>query len=253
MIYLNKIRKEMHWATSAELQQKDILIVVHNQLNYLKKCIDSIFLNTINFNIYLWDNNSDQETKEYLSIISKKPNIKLFNCEKNLGFIVPNNIMIKECSSDWIILLNSDTEVIKNWDCVLIGTLINNSEILQSGFAGGILDKNGKCVCIKSGLNIDYVCGYCFCINKKTYENFGLFDDKNLEFAYCEDSDFSLRLKENQKKIYACYATELVRHHGSKTSIEVLKKDNSLNEIISKNQNYISNRWRNFLGVFTNS
>lgn len=249
---LEQIRKEIIWSTAADSYEKDILIVVHNQLEYIKKCINSILLNTNNFNIYLWDNASDKETKEYLNFISKKTNIKLFSSESNLGFIIPNNTMIKECKSDWIILLNSDTEVFKNWDSVLIGVLANNPEILQSGFCGGILDKNGRCVGIKSGFDIDYVCGYCFCVNKKTYEQFGLFDDKNLDFAYCEDSDFSLRLRDNNKKIYACCANEFVRHYGSKTSLELLKNSNLLNEIISKNQSYISGRWSNLLGNFTN-
>lgn len=251
MNYFQEIKKEMNWSTEAEHCTKDILIVAHNQLNYLKNCIDSIFYNTNNFNIYLWDNASNKETKEYINSISQKTNIKLFNSEKNLGFIIPNNIMAEECKSDWIILLNSDTEVIKNWDCVLIGALLQNPEVAQAGFFGGILNKNGECISKDFGFNVDYISGYCFCINKKTYKQFGLFDDKNLEFAYCEDSDFSLRLKENKKKIYACYSEELVRHYGSKTSKEIFKDSNLLNEIINKNQSYISNRWRSLIGNFT--
>lgn len=42
---------------------KDILIVVHNQLDYVKQCIQSIQEHTNNYHIYIWDNGSDDETK----------------------------------------------------------------------------------------------------------------------------------------------------------------------------------------------
>jgi GT2 family glycosyltransferase len=243
---LDEIKQEILWSDSAEGCQKDILIVIHNQLEYVKICLDSIFSSTNNFNIHLWNNNSDKTTTEYLNKIAKLSNVKLYQSEENLGFIIPNNTMVKECQSDWIILLNSDTEVIKNWDTVLIGTLINNPEILQVGFCGGMLDKQGRGIFEKSGSEIDYVCGYCFCINKKTYEQFGLFDEKNLEFAYCEDSDFSLRLREAGKKIYACYAKEFVRHYKNKTSLQILNKQ-KFAECIEKNQNHIARRWANYI------
>lgn len=251
MNYLEQIRQEMNWSVCADNCEKDILIVVHNQLEYLEKCLNSLFLNTKNFNIHLWNNNSDKKTSEYLEFISKKPNVKLFNSKENLGFIIPNNLLIKECNSDWIILLNSDTEVMRNWDSVLIGTLMNNPEMAQVGFQGAILNEAGEGVSKAHGFEIDYICGYCFCISKKTYKEFGLFDDKNLEFAYCEDSDFSLRLKENNKKIYACYSSDLVRHHGNKTANEVFQKNHHLIKLTKKNRSYISNRWRHLMKNFT--
>lgn len=240
---LQHIKQEINWSDSAEECVKDILVVVHNQLVHLRRCIDSIFLNTKNFNLFIWNNNSDKETTDYLNEISKLKNVKIFDSKENIGFIVPNNKMIKECESEWIILLNSDTEVIKNWDTVLIGFLINNKEVKQVGFCGGKLNKQGKGVFEKSGFDIDYVCGYCFCINKQTYKKFGLFDEDNLEFAYCEDADFSLRIKESGSKIYACYANEFVMHYRNKTSLEILKKQKNFIKSIEKNQSYISKRW----------
>lgn len=244
---IEKIRQEMRWSTDAEHCEKDILIVVHNQKEYVEKCIESIFLNTKNFNLFLWNNGSDIDTTNYLNSFSEKDNVKIYNCKENIGFILPNNLMIKDCSSDWIILLNSDTEVYPNWDSVMIGTLINNPSVSQVGFSGGKLNKHGVGVSFNSGFNIDYVCGYCFCINKKTYNEFGLFDDYHIKFAYCEDSDYSLRIREAGKKIYACYSKELVKHYENKTTFEVLKKSNELLEQAKKNLKYIISRWSNWL------
>lgn len=245
---IEQIRKEMKWSISGEDCEKDILIVIHDQLKYIQKCVDSIFENTSKFNLYLWNNGSDESTTAYLqSVVDSNKNCKLFNYPCNVGFILPNNIMIKECTSEWIFLVNSDVEVFRNWDSVLIGVLKNNPDVAQTGFSGGYFNKNGNVVSYGSGFDIDYICGYCFCINKQIYKKFGLFDDVNLEFAYCEDSDFSMRLKEAGKKIYACHSTELVRHHGNKTTFDVLKKENKLLECANKNQKYLLNKWAKFI------
>lgn len=237
----------MKWSVSASSVHKDILIVVHNQYEFIKKCIDSLFANTQEFTLHIWDNGSDEKTANYLSDLSKISNVNLYRNESNIGFVIPNNIMAKNSNSDWILLLNSDTEVMRYWDEVLIGCLINNPKIAQVGFSGGILDERGKGILHRSGSDIDYICGYCFCISRRTYEKFGLFDDKNLKFAYCEDSDFSLRLTEAGQNIYACYSSDLVVHHGNKTTIDVLHKQKELLECAKNNINYMAKRWQSAL------
>jgi GT2 family glycosyltransferase len=243
---IEKITQELKFSENAKNIQKDILIVVHNQYEYVRNCLESIYKNTNNFNLFIWNNNSDEQTTNYLENISKnKKNVKLYNSEKNFGFIIPNNIMIKDSTSDFIILLNSDTKVLPEWDNILLGYLINNSEVLVVGYSGGILNENGVGVSSNWGKNIDYINGYCMCFSKKTYQEFKLFDEENLEFAYCEDSDFCLRIREKNKKVYACYSN-LVIHYGSKTTNEVMKKYNFSSKI-NKNLSYFQKRWSNYL------
>lgn len=244
---LEQIKKELMISDCAKNIHKDILIVVHNQYDYIKNCIDSIYKNTKKFNIYIWNNNSEKKTTSYLRKISKKyKNIKLYESEENLGFIIPNNLMIKDTKSPYIILLNSDTEVRPLWDKVLIGFLEENPDVAVTGFQGAKLNSEGKGVCTTHGYEADYICGYCMCISQKTYSKFGLFDDVNLKFAYCEDSDFCLRIKEENKKIYACYSCDLVVHYGNKTSLEVIKNQD-FSDQIKENLNYIKSRWSSYL------
>ena len=245
---LEKIRQEFGWSVSAKGSNKDILVVVHNQYHYVKKCLDSIFKNTRNFDLHIWDNGSGDETATYLRQFSEKnSNVHLYRHESNIGFIVPNNVMAREAKSDWIILLNSDTEVQPSWDEVLIGFLMNNAEVFQVGFLGGILDDMGVGVRYDLGGNVDYVCGYCFCISKATHLKFGLFDEQNLKFAYCEDSDFSLRIRDSGGRIHACFSTDLVIHHGHKTTLEVLAKNREVFDESMGNRAHIVNRWFKFL------
>jgi len=239
----------MEWSLSGQ-GEKDIFVVVHDGYEYVHNCIDSVFSNTKNFNLYVWDNGSVGRTAEYLKGLASRRNVKLFRNETNEGFIVPNNRMVQESSSEWIILLNSDTEVLPRWDEVMIGTLKNNPEIKQVGFGGGMLSENCEFAGRANGEAVDYICGYCFCMNRQTVEQIGLFDEENIRFAYCEDSDLSLRIREKGWRIYACHSDALVRHYGSKTSKQVIDKDERLNLCARNNLEYLKKRWRHFLSLY---
>lgn len=244
---LEKIKEELLLADLAKNIQKDILIVVHNEYEFIKNCIDSIYENTKKFNLYIWDNASDKKTKNFLKKISEKnKNVRLFESDQNLGFVIPNNRMASQANSPYLILLNSDTEVRPYWDNVLIGFLEKNKDVGVVGYEGGIIDSQGLGVETNNGYEIDYVCGFCMCFSKKIYDKFGLFDEQNIEFAYCEDSDFSFKLRENNKKIYACYSSDLVVHYRNRTSASVAQKIN-ITEKISKNMNYLQRRWSKYL------
>lgn len=227
-------------------EQKDIIIVIHDQLDFIKACIDSIYLNTKNFTLYLWDNNSMAPTREYLEDLAKTHNnIVLVQHSENIGFIKPNNELAKKGTSPYIILLNSDTEVMKGWDTALIGWLKGNVNCAIVGYQGGTLDMDGKGLggCING--KFDYVCGWCLCLKRNTYDQFGLFDDNNLAFAYGEDSDFSLRMREAGFDIHAMSA-KLVKHYGNVTSMEV-HKEMDMSVTFIQNHEYIKDRWKDYL------
>jgi GT2 family glycosyltransferase len=237
---------------------KDILVVVHDQVEYLKICIDSVRENTKNFNLYIWDNDSDEETKSYIESLlveydllcaedaEKDWTLNVTHSDVNLGFIEPNNEMARWGSGEYLILLNSDTKVFPEWDTTMIGLLENNSDLAQVGFGGGIVDETGKGIDSNMGYEIDFISGWCFCISRVTYDKFNLFNNQ-LEFAYCEDSDFSFRLKEAGKQLYAIYSP-LVYHYGNKTIEQVAKdKKDDILRTFNKNHDYIKNRWESFL------
>lgn len=243
---LETIKSELRFLPKYTPTKKDILIVLHNQLSYFKSCVTSIFENTEDFNLYIWDNASDGETKDYLKSLKKQhSNVFASQSKNNLGFLLPNNKLAKKSKSPYIILLNSDTIVRKDWDKVLISLLQSNKDISQVGYSGGLLDKNGIGVFAKYGFKVDYVEGWCFCISREIYNDFGLFDQKNLKFAYCEDADFSLRLKESGKKIYASFL-DLVHHFGNRTAEGVMSNTN-IQLSLRNNHRYLAKRWSKYL------
>jgi GT2 family glycosyltransferase len=226
---------------------KDILIVVHDQLDLTKKCIESIYENTQHFTLYLWDNNSMAPTREYLEDVARKnSNVVLVQHPDNIGFIKPNIELLKKGSSTYVILLNSDTEVRKGWDTALIGWLKHHPKCKQVGYEGGVLEADGKgSNKVWSGADIDYVCGWCFCVERYTTKWYGFFDNYNLSFAYGEDSDYSLRLKNAGLDIYALHL-KLVKHVGNATSKEV-QKELDTSASFEQNHAYIRKRYADYL------
>lgn len=233
----DKIYEELAY-TQDNFEQKDILIVIKDQLDYVVKCIESIKENTKNYNLYLWDNASNEDTKEYL----RKQKAKIISSKKNFGFIKPNNVLAEMGTSPYIILLNSDTVVVKGWDNALINYI--KKGYWQVGYSGGVLDKNFLGGKIGFGENVDYITGWCFAVARETYKKHGLFDEK-LNFAYGEDSDFSLRLKSYGGTIYALHL-ELVKHFGNQTIKEVAKTQDVMSSFQS-NHEYLRKKWSLFL------
>lgn len=238
--YEEQIKKELLVILDYKPVKKDILIVTHNNLFYLKQCIESIRKNTEDYQIYVWDNASEKDVQEYLK---HQYDIICIKSEQNLGFIVPNNRLIELGTNPFVVLINDDTIVFPNWDKLLISHLNNFAQV---GYLGGILDEEMKGSQFGFGDKIDYICGWCFAIARETYETFGLFDEVNLKFAYGEDSDFSLRLKENLKEIYALHSG-LVHHFENKTISKLNPEE--LHSTFESNHLFLKNRWRKIFGT----
>ena len=236
----SEIRQELLTAHQYEPAHKDVLIVVHNQLVYLKNCVESIRQNTEDYTLYVWDNASNEETKNWLS---EQKDIIVARSRENLGFIVPNNRMAAISQSPYLILLNSDTVVFPSWDKAMIAFL--QQGFSQVGYMGGYLDHQGFGSRFGFGSKIDYVSGWCFAIPRTVYQRFGLFDEENLEFAYCEDADLSLRLREAGLTIHALHLG-LVYHHQNKTIKEVCKV-RDCSKSVASNHLYLQKRWKRFL------
>ena len=246
---LEKIKNEMELSVLGSGEGKDILVVVKDGYEYVKNCVDSIFGCTKDFRLLVWDNASSKRTADYLSSL-KKDGVEVIRSETNQGFVVPNNRLLERSRSEWVILLNSDTEVLPMWDEVMIGVLKDNPQIKQVGYAGGLLDEKCEFSGRGFGREADYISGHCFCMARKDMMDFGLFDEENIHFAYCEDSDLSLRIRERGWEVYACHSEGLVRHYGGATTSKVIKDDKRLVLEASKNLAYMKRRWSSFLSLY---
>lgn len=241
--FAEDIQKELVFTANYRTVNKDILIVTHNNLSYLQKCIDSIRSFTEDYRIYLWDNGSDQNVQDW---ISNQKDIVVSRSENNLGFIVPNNILASQGANPYIILINDDCVVLPGWDRAMIGYM-QQTDVSQVGYCGGWCNEEGKGICFGWGGNVDYICGYCFSIPREIFNSYGLFDEQNLTFAYCEDSDFSFRLRDAGKKIHALHLDYV--HHFENTTIKRNADDSGLKAKIVANHNYFKRRWSKMIAL----
>lgn len=238
-----EIREELLAAHTYKPVAKDILIVTHDQLSYLQQCVASIREHTEDYQIYVWDNASGPEAQEWLE---SQPDIISTRSETNQGFIIPNNRLIAQGGNPVVILLNDDTVVRAGWDKAMIG-FMQAHDVAQVGYIGGWLDKTGKGKLFGWGGEVDYIPGWCFAIQRKTYEEIGLFDENHLRFAYCEDADFSLRLTETGRRIHALHLDLVI--HFENTTIKKVAQNEDCRASFEANHAFMRQRWAERLAV----
>lgn len=98
-----------------------VVIVSYNVKYYLEQCLESLSrsLSGIDAEVYVVDNHSKDNSVEYLlTRFPEKDNhpsspldIHFIASQHNLGFARANNLAIKKCKSEYILLLNPDTIV----------------------------------------------------------------------------------------------------------------------------------------------
>ena len=199
-----------------------IIIPCFNQFEFTIKCINSISINTessIPYEIILIDDNSSDDTS---NIEDYYPEIRVIRNKENQGFLKNVNNAAKQARGEYIVLLNNDTIVLKEWlstslhvfehfDHVgAVGSkLIYPNGMLQE--AGGYITKDehfGNCGKFKSIFlpsynytrEVDYVSGACFLIKKQLWSDLGGFDDIYLP-AYFEDTDLCMRIRATGRKV----------------------------------------------------
>ena len=212
-----------------------IIIVNWKQYQLTKLCLYSLQkIKYDNYQIILIDNESNP--KELKKIKNQFDKIITFPNQKNLGFTGANNIGIEYAIKndfEYVMLINNDTEVEKNFINPLIEVLEKNQNfgaaqpLILNYYnrnkvwsAGGFLNKFfGYTYVIKSpeGIkkNIDWITGCCFFLRTDVIKKIGLLDENF--FAYYEDVDWSIRIK-NAGYDLAFVKSSVVYHHGSKSS-----------------------------------
>mgnify|MGYP000892341354 CR=1 FL=1 len=98
----------------------DIIIPIYNAFDFTKKCIETVIEHTDltkHTLLLINDKSTDQRILPLLTLFTTEYpslNITIINNESNQGFVRTVNIGMQHSSRD-VVLLNSDTEVTKNW------------------------------------------------------------------------------------------------------------------------------------------
>jgi hypothetical protein len=90
-----------------------VIIVNYNGKKWLKKCFDSLIHQTYKeFEIIFVDNNSSDDSIEFLEKNYQDSRIRVIESGANLGFSGGNNLGIKESRGEYILLLNNGWSLI---------------------------------------------------------------------------------------------------------------------------------------------
>lgn len=215
-----------------------IIILNYNGKEFLKDCLDSVLVQTFrDFEVIFVDNNSSDDSMDFVKKNYTDSRLKVLSTERNLGFAGGNNFGLKNSNGEYIVLLNNDTEVSENWLQSLYDTINNNEKagavqslVITEGIPLKYYDINGTLNLFghnimevfpidKNGIGeIFQVTGCSLIIKKDVLEKIGgLFLDEY--FMYAEDSLLSFKLKFAGYKILHD-ANSLVHHKGNATTVK---------------------------------
>lgn len=225
-----------------------IVILNFNGFDDLEECFSSIEkINYKNREIIFVDNNSTDDSVRFIKTNYKY--VKIIELEKNYGFAKGNNVGASYAKGDYIILLNNDTIVDKNWLTELVNTAKKSKKVGIVGskiyyyddrktidFAGSSNDEYGYTSQIGAKMMDNklinqkrkafYACGASILFKKNLYERIGLFDPNY--FIYYEDVDFCWRAWLSGFEVY--YEPKSFIYHKIGRVIKSFKKKRYLLE-----------------------
>lgn len=254
----------------AENPVVSIIIPVYNgwKMNY--RCVKSIIENTsgLSYEIIFADDCSTDETKNCTDKITNL--VHLYNTV-NLGFLKNCNHAVKSARGEFILLLNSDTEVLPNWLSPLVALIRSDEKIGMVGskliYPDGRLQEAGGIIWNDaSGWNygkfqdanapeynyikeVDYISGASIMLRKSLWQQLGGFDERFVP-AYFEDSDLAFAIREKGYKIMYQPLSEVVHYesvsHGKEEEQPVEGKI-SIKSVRLLNQKKFYEKWKEVL------
>ncbi len=217
-----------------------VIIVSFNTKKLLRKCLASIEkietgdwrLETIVIDNASFDGSPEMIKKEFSQV-------KLIANKKNQGFAKANNQGLKIAKGDYLLLLNSDTEV-RSGPLQKLGEFAQNRP--QVGVVGAkLLNPDGSiqpsvyhfptiwraikeywfglkgtyekyAPMFEKEVGVEAVTGAAMLIPRGTIEKIGLLDERY--FMYFEDLDYCRRVRRAGFKVFYLPTAEILHHHG---------------------------------------
>ncbi len=200
----------------------DIIVCVHNALDDVKRCLDSVRQHThAPYRLLLVDDGSDAPTRDYLAAYAPQHGALLVRNETATGYTLAANQGMRLSTAAYVVLLNSDTIVSEDWldrmvVCAdsdpgigIVGPLSNTAswqsipEIARHGdWSDNPLPADMDIADMarwvaqtshQSYPRLNFLNGFCLLIKRSLIDRIGLFDEEVFGRGFGEENDFSLR------------------------------------------------------------
>ncbi|HAG68791.1 MAG TPA: glycosyltransferase family 2 protein [Lachnospiraceae bacterium] len=222
---------------AGSINKKAVVIIPnYNGAKYISACLLALREQTCrDFSVCVVDNGSADGSDKTVS--EDFPEAELIRLKRNAGFAAAVNEGIRTTSSEYVILLNNDTEVSKNFVENLIKAIDNSKSVfacqakMLSMRNREVIDSAGDLYCAlgwafalgrdkgrehyEEEAELFSACAGAAIYRRSLFEKTGLFDEKH--FCYLEDVDLCYRARINGYKVRLCPGA-IVYHAGSGTS-----------------------------------
>ncbi|MBN1826833.1 MAG: glycosyltransferase [Candidatus Eisenbacteria bacterium] len=211
-----------------------IAILSWNKVDLLRRCLKSIEKNTRHpYEVCVLDQASTDGTRNYLKEIGDR--VHHVANEKNLGFVLGNNLIMDRFPDRDIVLLNNDTEVTEGWLEALAkraysdesigvvgGKLVFPNGRLQTAGCEIFADASGREIgkhddpdrrIYNVVADVDYCSGACLYLKRSTLDRIGGFDPQFAP-AYWEDTDLCFSCRKAGLRVVYEPACTVIHHEG---------------------------------------
>lgn len=232
-------------------KELSIIIVNTNSLDYIKKCMPSIYSGHLvdSFEVIVVDNASYDGSEQFLK--ENYPEVKFIQSSTNLGFTRGNNLGYSYASGRYLLFLNGDTEILGDAVQKMLETLrcsdkaaivgprlLNSDGTLQTScvqafpsVVGEFLDceflrnifPNWHLWGVKAlyqsddkPVNVDVISGACLMMKRNAFEQVGLFDINY--FVFSEDVSLCYMAKHAGWDVLYLNEARVIHHGGGSTS-----------------------------------
>lgn len=224
----------------------NIIILTYNQFNFISECLDAVLKSGYpNIRLYLVDNNSRPEDyKNFYEKYKHLKNARFFRMKRNKGFAGGCNYALKKIKSGYIVFLNDDIIVSRNWLTPIISFMEQNPNVgacqpkirskrkpeyfEYAGASGGFMDVYGFPFArgriffnsekdkgqYESEMDLVWCSGACLITKYEIIKKIGIFDE--IFFIYGEESDLCWRMNFYGYRL-VCIPKSVVYHYGSGT------------------------------------
>lgn len=221
---------------------------------------------SISFEIIISNDNSNDDTIFLKTKYFKNnKNIYIYNNHKAYNFLLNCKRAAKRARGKYLLFLNNDTKVHKEWLTYLLKLIENDEKVGMVGSkliypdgllqeAGGIVWSNGECLNYGRGSNsdypeynyvkeVDYISGTSIIIRKSLWEKIGGFDKRFIP-AYYEDTDLAFELRKLGYKVMYQPLSVVEHYEGISNGKELIS---GIKKYQVKNKIKFIDKWKNEL------
>jgi GT2 family glycosyltransferase/polysaccharide pyruvyl transferase WcaK-like protein len=220
---LDRTKPINEWVQEQCLPTVDVIICVHNALEDVKRCLNSVLNHTtVPYKLHLINDGSDEATSAYLSEFASKYGSLLLTNDSPVGYTKAANAGLRNSHGDFILLLNSDTVVSSRWlekllECAnsndkigIVGPLSNAAayqsvpftkdksrqwvtNTLPAGLSPALADAIVEGLSHRKFPRVAFLNGFCLLLKQEVMLRIGYFDDEAFSSGYGEEIDYCLR------------------------------------------------------------